>query len=46
MNLKEIAIMIAQGLLLLFFIYLIGLGIQTPNIIEKFAHLQIKEGER
>ena len=38
MNIKEIAIMIAQGLLLLFFIYLIGLGVRTPQIIEKFEN--------
>ena len=38
MNIKEIAIMIAQGLLLLFFIYLIGLGVRTPQIIENFEN--------
>jgi len=36
MNLKEISIMIAQCLLLLFFIYLIGLGIQMPKLVENF----------
>ena len=38
MSIKEIAIMIAQGLLFLFFIYLIGLGIQTPKLIENFEN--------
>lgn len=38
MSIKEIAIMIAQGLLLLFFIYLIGLGVRTPQIIENFEN--------
>lgn len=37
MNLKEIAIIVAQGALLLFFIYLIGLGISAPKMIETFA---------
>ena len=38
MSIKEIAIMIAQGLLLLFFIYLIGLGVRMPQIIENFEN--------
>jgi hypothetical protein len=43
MNIKEIAVMIAQGLLFLFFIYLIGLGIQAPELIENFEN---DEGRR
>lgn len=43
MYLKEIAIIVAQGLLLLFFIYLIGLGISAPKIIETFEN---KDKER
>jgi len=43
MNLKEIAIIIAQGLLVLFFIYLIGVGIQTPHIME---NLEMREDEK
>ncbi len=42
MNLKEVAVMIAQGLLLLFFIYLIGLGIQSPKMFENFEDRSIK----
>ena len=42
MNLKEVAVMIAQGLLLLFFIYLIGLGIQSPKIFENFEDRSVK----
>ena len=38
MNLKEIAIIVAQGLLLLFFLYLIGIGIQMPKMAENFAN--------
>ena len=43
MSLKEIAIIIAQGLLVLFFIYLIGVGLQTPRIIE---NLEMREDEK
>lgn len=43
MYLKEIAIIVAQGLLLLFFIYLIGLGISAPKMIETFEN---KDKER